>query len=160
MSRTPVIITSLQLTNAARVRAPSRPPPPGLTIARAHAPELNHLLYTTIGQDFNWTDRLPWTTEQWTTYAGSVETQVATLGDKTAGYYELRERDGAVEVAIFGLLEHARGLGVGGHLLAHALRRGLQIAPRVWLHTCTDDAPHALANYRARGLQIFDVRPV
>jgi hypothetical protein len=25
---------------------------------------------------------------------------------------------------------------------------------RVWLHTCTLDGPHALANYRARG---FDV---
>ncbi|MCW2999580.1 MAG: putative GCN5-related N-acetyltransferase [Solirubrobacterales bacterium] len=158
MKGRPVRITSLELTDAAAVRAPSRPAPPGLTVARSHAPELNRLLYATIGQDFHWTDRLPWTAEQWRRHEASVQTQVATLGGQTAGYYELRERDGSVEVVIFGLLKHARGLGIGGHLLVHALRLALQLAPRVWLHTCTDDGPHALANYRARGLQIFDVR--
>jgi GNAT superfamily N-acetyltransferase len=158
MTGAPVVITSLELTDAAAVRPPSRPAPPGLTITRSHAPQLNRLLYATIGRDLNWTDRLPWTAEQWTAHVASVQTQVARLGGRLAGYYELRERDASVEVAIFGLLEHARGLGVGGHLLAHALRRGLALAPRVWLHTCTDDGPHALANYRARGLQIFDVR--
>ncbi len=25
---------------------------------------------------------------------------------------------------------------------------------RVWVHTCTLDAPHALANYRARGMRV------
>jgi len=26
---------------------------------------------------------------------------------------------------------------------------------RVWLHTCSDDHPAALANYRARGFRLF-----
>lgn len=26
---------------------------------------------------------------------------------------------------------------------------------RVWVHTCTLDGPHALANYRARGLTVY-----
>jgi hypothetical protein len=26
----------------------------------------------------------------------------------------------------------------------------------VWLHTCSLDGPHALANYRARGFEVYD----
>jgi hypothetical protein len=28
---------------------------------------------------------------------------------------------------------------------------------RVWLHTCSLDSPHALANYQARGLRVYDI---
>ena len=87
-----------------------------------------------------------------------METYVARLDGAVAGYYELHLAGGSAEVSIFGLLEHARGAGLGGHLLTDALRRGLRRAPRVWLHTCTDDDPRALPNYRARGLTVFDVR--
>ena len=68
-----------------------------------------------------------------------------------AGYYELSEDDDGVEVAYFGLLPAFHGHGLGGFLLTHALRRGFELAPRVWLHTCTLDGPAALPNYRARG---------
>ena len=30
-------------------------------------------------------------------------------------------------------------------------------AQRVWVHTCSLDHPHALANYQARGFRIFRV---
>ena len=33
-----------------------------------------------------------------------------------------------------------------------ALNRALELKPRVWLTTCSLDAPSALPNYRARGL--------
>jgi GNAT superfamily N-acetyltransferase len=72
----------------------------------------------------------------------------------------LRDQGGRAEIRSFGLLQGARGRGVGGHLLVHALRRGFALAPRVWLHTCTLDDPRALPNYEARGLQVFDVRSV
>jgi GNAT superfamily N-acetyltransferase len=80
---------------------------------------------------------------------------VATVAGARAGYYELSEDEGGVEVAYFGLLGAFHGQGLGGYLLTHALRRGFELAPRVWLHTCTLDGPAALPNYRARGLRPF-----
>ena len=85
----------------------------------------------------------------------SVETWVATVGGDRAGDYELSEDDGGVQVAYFGLLPAFHGRGLGGFLLTHALRRGFEVAPRVWLHTCTLDGAAALPNYRARGLRRF-----
>ncbi|WP_354699995.1 hypothetical protein DSM112329_00253 [Paraconexibacter sp. AEG42_29] len=154
-----VIITSLELTDAALIVAPSRPAPDGLRVDRSPDVALSRELYRTIGADYRWTDRLPWDEDAWVAHHARVETYVARLGDAVAGYYELDVAAGSAEVSIFGLLAHARGTGLGGHLLADALRRGLTLAPRVWLHTCTDDDPRALPNYRARGLRVFDVRP-
>lgn len=151
-------IWSLELTDAGAIRPPARPAPPDLTVERTDDPLVGRDLYRAIGADFRWTDRLPWTDADWAAFAAGAETWVARTGGRVAGYYELRVADGSCEVKSFGLLEHARGTGLGGHLLVDALRRGLQRAPRVWLHTCTYDGPHALANYRARGLAVFDER--
>jgi hypothetical protein len=35
------------------------------------------------------------------------------------------------------------------------VKQAREIGPRVWLHTCTKDHPHALSNYQARGFQVF-----
>ena len=78
------------------------------------------------------------------------------IGDR-AGYYELLPADGEVQIAHFGLLPAFHGRGLGGALLEHALRRGFELGTRVWVHTCTLDGPHALANYRARGLVPYRV---
>ena len=76
---------------------------------------------------------------------------MATVGGDRAGYYELSEDDGGVEVAYFGLLPAFHGQGLGGFLLTHALRRGFELAPRVWLHTCTLDGRRRAAELpRAR----------
>jgi GNAT superfamily N-acetyltransferase len=75
-----------------------------------------------------------------------------------AGYYELeRQADGDVEIAYIGLMTQAIGRGIGGSLLESALRHAWQLpgTRRVWVHTCTLDAPAALANYQARGMRIF-----
>lgn len=158
MSDRPVTITSLELTDQARIVVPARPAPADLEIAGVHDPALNRRLYEEIGADVRWTDRLGWDDARWAAHAAGVHTRVARVGGVLAGYYELHPQGPSVEVAIFGLLAHARGTGLGGHLLVDALRAGFTLAPRVWLHTCTDDGPHALANYEARGLRVFDVR--
>lgn len=72
------------------------------------------------------------------------------MGD--AGYCELHPVGADVEIAYFGLLPAFHGRGLGGALLEHALRRGFELGARVWVHTCSLDGAHALANYRARGL--------
>ena len=47
--------------------------------------------------------------------------------------------------------------GVGEVLAVGAGVRGFALGDRVWVHTCTLDGPHALANYQARGLVTYKV---
>ncbi|WP_430783666.1 GNAT family N-acetyltransferase [Actinoplanes sp. G11-F43] len=140
----------------------------GVRIVRAElpSPELNRFLYTAVGGDWHWTDRLAWTWQQWQDWLDrpGVETWVAYLRGTPAGYVELDGSvDGVVEIAYFGLMAPFAGRGIGGHLLTTALRHawslagrhpGLSPAKRVIVNTCSLDGPAALANYRARGLRI------
>jgi GNAT superfamily N-acetyltransferase len=159
MTTTPVVRTYLELTDPAAVRPAAPPRVDGdLRIDRVDPPDgtTNRWLYEHVGAPHQWTDHLARTDADWQAWAEQVETWVATIDGERAGYYELHETDdGSVELAYFGLLPHAQGRGLGGHLLTHALRRAFTKRPRVWVHTCTLDGPHALANYRARGLRPF-----
>jgi GNAT superfamily N-acetyltransferase len=154
-----VIRTYLELTDPADLRPAAPPRTTGdLRIARQDPPDgrTSRWFYEHVGRDYHWTDNLGRTAGEWQAWAARVETWVATVDGDKAGYYELRPEDEAnVELAYFGLLPHAQGYGLGGHLLTHALRRAFELAPRAWVHTCTLDGPHALSNYQARGLRAF-----
>jgi GNAT superfamily N-acetyltransferase len=154
-----VIRTYLELTDPADLRPAAPPRTTGdLRIARQDPPDgrTSRWFYEHVGRDYHWTDNLGRTAGEWQAWAARVETWVATVDGDKAGYYELRPEDEAnVELAYFGLLPHAQGYGLGGHLLTHALRRAFELAPRAWVHTCTLDGPHALPNYQARGLRAF-----
>jgi GNAT superfamily N-acetyltransferase len=141
---------------AADLRPPAGPPPPGLRVAEVHDPRVNRDLYARVGAGWSWTDRLGWSAAAWAAHADRVETWLASVDGEPAGYYELDVPDATgAEIAMFGLLAAYHGQGLGGHLLTHAIRRGFARAPRVWVHTCTLDGPHALANYEARGMRAF-----
>jgi GNAT superfamily N-acetyltransferase len=155
VSRT-VTVWSLELTDPARLRPPSRPPGVPLEIARTVDPGASERLYRTVGAGWEWTDRLHWGPDRWADWEARVETHVATVAGNEAGYVELDPSEpGACEIAYFGLLPAFHGKGLGGALLTHGIRRALALAPRVWVHTCSLDGPHALANYEARGLERF-----
>ena len=154
----PVVRTYLELTDPTAIRAAAPPRAQGVRIAPVHPPDgtTNRWFYEHVGAPHQWTDHLGRTDAEWQAWAEQVETWVATIDGDNAGYYELHETDdGSVELAYFGLLPHAQGRGLGGHLLTHALQRGFTRRPRVWVHTCTLDGPHALRNYKARGLREF-----
>ncbi len=154
-----VVRTYLELTDPAALRpaAPPRVDPATIAIVRVDPPDgaLSRWFYEEVGRPHAWTDNLGRGAAEWQAWAGEVETWVATVGGERAGYHELRAGPDGVEIAYFGLLPAAQGRGLGGHLLTHAIRRALERAPRVWVHTCTLDGPHALANYEARGLRPF-----
>lgn len=127
--------------------------------ARLPVPEFNRFLYTAVGGDWYWRDRLSWEYGRWVqvlTQPG-YETWVAWLHGSPAGYFELdHTADKSVEIAYFGLLPHFVGKGIGGALLTRAIERSWEKgAARVWVHTCSLDHPAALANYQARGLRLF-----
>jgi GNAT superfamily N-acetyltransferase len=121
--------------------------------------EFNRFLYFTVGELWNWTDKRPWSADQWRAHAevDSLRTFAAYYDGSPAGYYELfLNAPGEVEIGIFGLLPAFCGKGLGGALLTSALEEAWRIASRrVWVHTCTDDHPAALRNYQARGLTIY-----
>ena len=143
---------------------PSPQPAGSVDVRRAGrpSPELGHFLYTAAGGNWYWIDRLEWTYERWLQRLSHprVETWVMYLEGTPTAYFEL---DGAiendVEIAYLGVLPAFMGQRLGGWLLTEAIRRAWAMgARRVWVHTCTLDAVHALANYQARGMRVFDQR--
>ena len=148
------------------MRAPDELVPPGLgpvgaRIERVEAspPSLYRHLYSEVGRDFHWVDRLAWTDEQIRTHLAqpSVTLWLLTMADAPAGWFELKcHDDGSTEIAYFGILPAFRRRGLGKHLLIEAVRQAWATGTdRVWLHTCTLDDPAALPNYVARGFRPY-----
>jgi GNAT superfamily N-acetyltransferase len=153
-------IHSLEMTSPADVR-PSRPRVEGFRVeqARIPSPELNRFLYTAVGGDWYWIDRLGWDWNRWRAWLDrpELETWIGYLEGTPAGFFELeRQPEATVELAIFGLLPGFHGRGLGGALLTAAAERAWAMgASRVWVHTCSLDGPAALANYQARGFRLY-----
>jgi GNAT superfamily N-acetyltransferase len=166
-----VTTTYLEQTAATDLGPAAVPAEPG-RIARVDdvSPEFCRFLYTAVGGDWYWLERLPWTLADWTDRVSrpGVETWVLWLRGTPAGYVELDADPGPhatqVEIAYFGLLPRFIGRGYGGHLLTEGIalawsmdERWPDLPPvdRVWVHTCSLDSEHALANYQARGLRAY-----
>lgn len=141
---------------------PARTPAWAHRLERARRPSaaFARYLYTAVGGDWHWTDRLGWSKARWDAYLlqETVELYTLQLGGAPAGFAELqRQPGGHVQLVYFGLMPDAIGRGFGGCLLTHAVEHAWQPpeARRVWVHTCTLDAPAALANYQARGFSLY-----
>ncbi|MFD6418231.1 GNAT family N-acetyltransferase [Streptomyces sp. NPDC060194] len=162
----------MEQTSIADLRTSGAPPGRDIRIVRAErpSPEFSRFLYTAVGGDVTWVDRLGWTYDQWREVIArpGAETWVVYERGTPAGYVELAaQEDGVVEIVQFGLLPAVRGRGLGGHLLSYGMARAWDLADRwpsrpatrrVWLHTCSLDGPHAVANYERRGFRLYDTR--
>ena len=161
VNHTKITIYHLETHDPADLRPSRRAPTVPVQVSRLDVvlPEYSRFLYTAVGGDWYWRDRLTWGYERWQAYLERPEheTWIAYVHGAPAGYTELeKEPNGSVEIAYFGLLPQFIGAGLGGYLLTHAIRRSWQLdARRVWVHTCSLDHPSALANYQARGLRIY-----
>ena len=157
-----VRIIHLEMLAPGALRPPSRIPSEVLLLrATIPSPELGRFLYTAVGGDWYWRERLSWTHSRWLAWLSrpEVETWVAYQSGTPAGYFELEAQpEGHVQITYFGLLPGFIGRGLGGYLLTQAIERAWQVKPgvrRVWVHTCTLDHQDALANYTARGFEVF-----
>jgi ribosomal protein S18 acetylase RimI-like enzyme len=158
---TEVTVWTLESRDPADLRPPSRPArvDPVLLRADRPAPSLSRFFYATVGEPWLWVDRRGWAPRRWREWVDRPEHHLtsAWVDGAPAGYVELEQQpDGDVEIAYFGLLPDVAGLGLGGHLLTHAVASAWALpgTRRVWVHTCSLDAPAALDNYRARGLRV------
>lgn len=122
-------------------------------------PEFSRFLYTSVGKNWYWIDRLSWSYERWMAYLdrSELQTWVAYISGTPAGYFELEAQPNqTVEITCFGILPQFIGQKLGGHLLSVAAEQAWAMnSQRVWVHTCSLDSPYALANYQARGFQIY-----
>jgi GNAT superfamily N-acetyltransferase len=153
--------TYLQMLNRSELR-PSRGADDGVRVERvgAFTPAFWRYLYTEVGREYHWVDRLGWSDDEIRAYLAdpAISLWLLTVDGAPAGYFELRrDADNGVEIAYFGLLPEFTGRGLGGFLLTTAAERAWQLgASRVWLHTSSLDHPAALPNYLKRGFTIYD----
>jgi GNAT superfamily N-acetyltransferase len=149
-----VTVWTLEMTEPSAVR-PSREPArrPLLMRADRPAPQLSRFFYEMVGGPWHWVDRLVWTERQWQDWVEASELWTCWLDGTPAGYAELHPQGRDVELAYFGLVPQRCGSGLGGWLLTRVLQRAWRLpgTRRVWVHTCSLDAPAALPNYEARG---------
>jgi len=133
--------------------------PEGVELRRTDTvqPELNRFLYTAVGGEWYWVDRLSWSYADWQNLLRQegYETWVLLKDGSVAGYFELEKKPGGeYDIAYFGLLPQYLGRGLGGYLLSQAIRRCRDLgAVRITVNTCTLDHPGALRNYIARGFR-------
>lgn len=128
----------------------------GTDVARARQ------MWTDVGWGF-WSERDDWPDARWCDHLRSagVEFWVARRAVDDLGFFELTSAGDGVKIEGFGLLPAWRGRGLGAGLLTAAMRAAFATgATRVWLHTATDDHPHALPNYLARGFRIYREEPL
>lgn len=116
-------------------------------------------LYRSVGEQWNWRDRLIMSDEELAVALDKAEVNVLYVDGEIAGYVELADQhDGSTEVAYFGLREAFFGRGLGKHLLSYGVKKAWEKgANRVWVHTCNLDGPQALKNYMARGFEVVHV---
>ncbi|MBL8147781.1 MAG: GNAT family N-acetyltransferase [Anaerolineae bacterium] len=132
----------------------------GLALRHWPAPTVEEYraLYSAVGGHLRWRDRLIMPCEELRAALENPDCSVwvLTVGDETAGYFELVKQGESTELAYFGLTPPFTGRGLGKHLLSAAIERGWQAgARRLWVHTCNLDAPAALDNYQKRGFVIY-----
>lgn len=141
--------------------------PAGVQLMEAEiaSPELSQFLFCAVGTPWRWFSRLSWTYQDWLDYLTQQQVRTFVLYQRgtPAGYIELWRHSEAVgalgadsvELKFFGLLPGFTGQGLGP-LLAQAavvLARQWGSGP-VWLHTCSDDHPAALATYQKAGFVV------
>ena len=160
MTARQAVRTYLEMHEASELSGAPSPSPDAVVERVEHCPPaLWRYLYTEVGREYHWVDRLAWTDDEITRYLAdpALELWVLRMKGDPAGYFELRRHeDGAIEIAYFGLLPAFTGQGLGKFLLTTAVERAWQRgANRVWLHTSSLDHSSALSNYLARGFSIW-----
>ena len=136
-------------------------PRDGLTVDYVRSPSVPYYrsLYNAVGQDYYWLSRRKMADEALAAIIGDErdELHVLHVDGEPAGFAEFdRRRPDEIELVQFGLTPAFIGQGLGKWFLQWAVDKAWSYEPkRFWLHTCTLDHPHALANYQRAGLVVY-----
>jgi GNAT superfamily N-acetyltransferase len=120
-------------------------------------PEKYRALYRRVGEPWLWFSRLQMDDGTLAKIIHDEGVKIWAVTDKAGielGILELDFREaGQCEIGFFGLVPELNGKGHGRWLMAIALQSawGHKGVSRVWVHTCTLDAPGALGFYCKSG---------
>lgn len=146
------IVTSLEMRNKPSLRAL---PATDLRLERWPNPTADkyRTLYRRIGEPWLWFSRLTLDDAELCRIIHDQKVRIWAVIDQRGvelGIVELDFREsGQCEIAFFGLVPELTGKGHGKWLMAMALQFGWSEpgVERIWVHTCTLDAPGALNFY-------------
>lgn len=146
------IVTSLEMRNEPSLRAL---PATDLRLERWPNPTADkyRTLYRRIGEPWLWFSRLTLDDAELCRIIHDPKVRIWAVIDQRGvelGIVELDFREsGQCEIAFFGLVPELTGKGHGKWLMAMALQFGWSEpgVERIWVHTCTLDAPGALNFY-------------
>jgi GNAT superfamily N-acetyltransferase len=155
------VVTSLEMTS----KPPLRPTPQSqLQLKRWEAPALDtyRALYRRVGEPWLWFSRLIMADAELAAIIHNPKVKIWAVADLRGievGILELDFREERqCEISFFGLIPELNGKGHGRWLMAMALQLGWaeknakgEGVKRMWVHTCTLDAPGALGFYRKSG---------
>lgn len=157
-----VEVTITHLEMAAR---PAQPIPhmpagaPSMLVAAENPPVWYFLqIYDAVGADYEWTDQHRRGAAELESFLGDPRVTLCTLirSGWPHGFFILDAReDGVCDLAYFGLVAEAMGLGLGSFLLATAVHMAWDQpgTARVTVNTNTLDHPRALPLYQKIGFQ-------
>lgn len=138
--------------------------PGNVEVVKAHNPTAAFylFLYTEVGREFGWADRLLKTTDELLAIIRNprVDIYVIYVAGVPAGYAEIdRSNPDEYFLVFFGLMPEFRGQGLGKYFLRWVIRKAFEGNPkRLSLDTMDQDHPHALPNYLKAGFKIVDQR--
>jgi GNAT superfamily N-acetyltransferase len=135
---------------------PAPPLPADSTLVRVGHPTVGfyRYLYNTVGAPYVWWLRraMPDLEIAAMLASPSVSLHVLYREGEPAGFFELEDRGGAMNISYFGLLPHAVGRGFGPAFLRASVDEAWSRKPKsVTVNTCTADHKRALPNYLHAG---------
>lgn len=150
------IVTSLEMTSRPALRVM---PASDLRLERWATPstEKYRILYRRVGEHWLWFSRLELDDEALAAIIRHPQVRIWAVLDRRGieiGILELDFRQaGQCEIAFFGVVPELAGKGHGKWLIAMALQAGWAEpgVERMWVHTCSLDAPGALNFYVRSG---------
>lgn len=153
-----VTVTFLRMT-AQPTHYPPAPMNRAIAVLRARDIPLHYYRYLQdrVGRQYHWVNVLRMSDEELAVklHSPGRDIRVLYLDGAPAGFFDLKaELPTRVELAFFGLMEHAMGQGLGRWFLGQAVAAAWSYGPRqLDVQTCTLDHPAALPLYQRLGFE-------
>ncbi len=113
--------------------------------------------YRTVGEEYNWLDRITMNESDLHEVINSSKTEVFVyyISHEPAGFAEFVREDEYTEILYFGLFPDYIGKGYGKHFLQTVINEAWSNNPKwIQLNTCELDHPNALSTYRKAGFEL------
>ena len=115
-------------------------------------------LYTKVGKNWNWTDRLLMDPNELYKLINSPENEIYVFHfrGKEVGYVELVHKNKYIEIQYFGLFTEFIGKGLGKYFFSWVINKAWSYKPEfLQLDTCGLDHENALELYKSLGFKEY-----